>query len=106
MDRLLLATYQDPRSRHNPPDPATLLSILEIEGDSLADSLHSGRKRLEGLVSVRVDNPTSIVTVKGRVAAAPGSRMNASSVSGRKWPAEDAAIGWTYRGTMDGEPIT
>ena len=37
-----------------------MLQILRVDGDSLADSLHSGRKALENLVSLSVDRQTSI----------------------------------------------
>lgn len=63
MDSVLLSPYPDPRSSRNPPDSTTLLRILGVEGDGLADSLHRGRQELENLVSVRVDNATSIVTL-------------------------------------------
>lgn len=59
--RVLQSRFPDPRSAHNPPDSATLLRILEVEGESLADSLHRGRKVLDNRVSVRVDNQTNIV---------------------------------------------
>lgn len=63
VDRVLLSRFVDPRSRHNPPDSATLLRILRVDGDDLAQSLHNGRNKMESLVSVRVDNQTSIVTL-------------------------------------------
>jgi uncharacterized protein involved in exopolysaccharide biosynthesis len=63
MDRVLLSRYANPRSPSNPPDSTTLLSILEVEGDSLADSLHDGREAMEDLVSVSVDELTNVVTL-------------------------------------------
>jgi uncharacterized protein involved in exopolysaccharide biosynthesis len=64
MDRVLRSRYADPRSPHNPEDSATLLRILGVRGDDLADSLHHGRERLADRVSVRVDNQTNIVTLR------------------------------------------
>ncbi|GBD32954.1 Tyrosine-protein kinase ptk [bacterium HR33] len=63
LDRILLTRYPDPRSEHNPPDSSTLLAILEVDGDSLADSLHAGREELADLISVSVDRETGIVTL-------------------------------------------
>jgi uncharacterized protein involved in exopolysaccharide biosynthesis len=64
MDRVLLSHFPDPGSRHNRPDTTTLLRILLVDGDSLADSLHHGRKKLDDLTSLRVDNRTNIVTLR------------------------------------------
>jgi uncharacterized protein involved in exopolysaccharide biosynthesis len=63
LDRILLTRYPDPRSEHNPPDSATLLAVLEVDGNSLADSLHAGRVALAHLISVSVDRLTGIVTL-------------------------------------------
>lgn len=63
LNRVLLTRFPDPRSAANPPGSSTLLAVLEVEGDSLADSLHYGRKRLDELVSARVDAQTNIVTL-------------------------------------------
>ena len=62
-DRVLLTRFPDPRGEHNPADSATLLQILRVDGDDLANSLHDGRKALADRVSVRVDNQTNIVTL-------------------------------------------
>lgn len=62
INRVLTARYPDPRTT-DLRDSASLLVILEIEGDSLADSLHSGRKKLEGMIGVGIDPPTNIVTL-------------------------------------------
>ena len=61
MDRVLLSRFADPRSEHNPPDSATLLRLLDVDGESLGDSLHRGRKKLKGQLAVRVDERTGIV---------------------------------------------
>jgi uncharacterized protein involved in exopolysaccharide biosynthesis len=63
LDRILLSRYPDPRAEHNPPDSTSLLAILEVEGDSRADSLHAGREQLADLMSVSVDRQTGIVTL-------------------------------------------
>ncbi len=63
VNRALSSRYSDPRTRENATDSASLLAMLDVEGDSLADSLHNGRKVLRGLVSVSIDPPTNIVTV-------------------------------------------
>jgi uncharacterized protein involved in exopolysaccharide biosynthesis len=63
MDRVLLARYANPHLDRMPSDSGTLLTMLGVHGDDQADSLHKGRKLLDKLVSVRVDNQTSIVTL-------------------------------------------
>jgi uncharacterized protein involved in exopolysaccharide biosynthesis len=64
LDRVLLTRFADPGSEHNPPDSARLLQLLEVDGDSLADSLHYGRKALSDLISVRVDRETGMVQLE------------------------------------------
>jgi len=82
LERTLLSRYADP----HPPagdgvaDSATLLRILQVEGDNPADSLARGVKRLDELITVRVDAQTSIVrvTVDARyatLAAAVANRL-------------------------------
>ncbi len=61
-DQVLLAGFSNPRS-DAPEDSATLLGIWEVKGDSETERLEKGRKRLDEMISVRVDNETSIVSV-------------------------------------------
>lgn len=43
--------------------PSMLIDILKIDGDSLAERLEKGRRKLDDLVTVRVDDRTSMVAV-------------------------------------------
>jgi uncharacterized protein involved in exopolysaccharide biosynthesis len=61
-DQVLLAAFPDPRSEAA-GDSATLLDLLEIEGDSESERLEAGRKALAKTTGVRVDNETNIVTI-------------------------------------------
>lgn len=63
LERTLLSRYPDPRAGAGDPDSATLLRILRVDGANPADSLAHGVKRLDDLITVRVDGPTSIVRV-------------------------------------------
>ena len=63
LNRMLLTRFADPRSHRDPPDTTTLLQILQVEGDSLAESLHNGRKELDELISVNVASQTNILTL-------------------------------------------
>jgi len=60
-DEVLSARFPDPRSEAA-GDSASLLEILDIEGDSPAERLEAGRKKLGDAISVRVDNETGIVS--------------------------------------------
>jgi uncharacterized protein involved in exopolysaccharide biosynthesis len=60
LERILLSRYPDPRGAG---DSTTLLRILRVDGDNPADSLARGVKRLDELISVRVDAQTNIVRV-------------------------------------------
>lgn len=61
LERVLRARYQWPG--HPTADSATLLSILGINGDGLADSVYRGVRKLRRRLAARVDNQTSIVTL-------------------------------------------
>lgn len=61
-DAVLGSRFPDPRSEAV-GDSATLLDILEIDGDTEAERLEAGRKRLNDMTSVDVDGETNIVTV-------------------------------------------
>ena len=61
-DQILMAWFADPRAEE-PGDSATLMDILEIQGDSEAESLEMGREVLDGTVSVGVDNKTNLVSI-------------------------------------------
>ena len=61
-DQILLAWFADPQAEE-PGDSATLMDILEIQGDSEAESLEMGREVLDGTVSVGVDNVTNLVSI-------------------------------------------
>jgi uncharacterized protein involved in exopolysaccharide biosynthesis len=61
-DEVLQARFPDPRTEA-PADSATLLDLLDVEGESLPERLEAGRKVLDDAVSVRVDNETSMVTL-------------------------------------------
>lgn len=60
LERTLLSRYQDPRGG---ADSATLLRILAIDGKNPDDSLARGVKRLDELITVRVDVQTNVVRV-------------------------------------------
>jgi len=82
LERTLLSRYPDPHP-HRPAgdgvaDSATLLRILEVDGHNPADSLARGVKRLDDLITVRVDPQTSIVlvTVDARYAALAAAVAN------------------------------
>jgi uncharacterized protein involved in exopolysaccharide biosynthesis len=62
MNRVLVDRFVDPRPGAR-SDSATLLELLEIEGDSLAEQLHSGRKAMQGRMSTSIDHQTNIVTL-------------------------------------------
>ena len=61
-DEVLLARFPDPRGLAA-GDSATLLDILAIDGDSQSERLESGRKQLDEMMSVRVDNETNVVSL-------------------------------------------
>jgi uncharacterized protein involved in exopolysaccharide biosynthesis len=63
MNQILLSRFADPRSTDDPQDSTTLLALLDVEGDSLADSLFNARKVMAKKVSAQVDNMVSIVTL-------------------------------------------
>ena len=63
LERVLTSRYTTPRARDGVADSATLLVMLGTEGRNQADSLARGVERLDQLISVRVDDQTSIVRV-------------------------------------------
>ena len=63
MDEVLTTRLPDPRSRTLGADSASLLEILEAEGDSLPEMLHEGREELIGSLNISVDDQTSVVTL-------------------------------------------
>ena len=58
LERVLLSRYPDPRGN---ADSTTLLRILEVDGKNPSDSLARGVKRLDELLTVRVDAQTNVV---------------------------------------------
>ncbi len=64
MEHVLLTRYLDPRQKQVANDSATLLVILGVPGRDSADSLERGMKKLNRLVSVIVDDRTSIVSLR------------------------------------------
>jgi len=63
MEPVLLSRYPLPDGPPAAADSATLLRILKVRGRNFADSLGWGLKKLDGLMTVTVDNQTSIVTL-------------------------------------------
>lgn len=63
LNRLLLTRFEDPNGEGG-SDSVQLLRLLGADGDNLADSLSDGRQILIDHVSIRVDRPTSIVTLR------------------------------------------
>jgi uncharacterized protein involved in exopolysaccharide biosynthesis len=61
-DEVLLARFPAPRAEA-PGDSAALLDILEIDGNSRSERLEDGRKKLDEMMSVRVDNETNVVSL-------------------------------------------
>lgn len=61
-DGILLGRFPDPRAGAA-GDSASLLDILDVAGANQAERLEAGRRALDGITSVRVDNETSVVTV-------------------------------------------
>ena len=63
LERVVTSRYADPRPQAGVADSATLLQLLGAEGRSQPDSLARGVERLNELLSIRVDDQTSIVHV-------------------------------------------
>jgi len=63
MEHVLLSKYVNPSLARSAGDSATLLSILDLGGRSLADSVSRGVKKLDRLMGVQVSTPTNIVTL-------------------------------------------
>jgi len=61
LERILLSRYVDPSAGAGATDSTTLLEILRIKGLSRTDSLAHGVKKLNDLISVRVNDETNIV---------------------------------------------
>ena len=58
-DQVLVSVFHVPNS--TPVDSATLLDILEIEGETLAVRLDRGQKRLRGMRNISVENVIGVV---------------------------------------------
>ena len=63
MEHVLLSKYAESRPAIAVGDSVTLLQILAVVGPDSAENLHRGIKKLDKLVSVRLDNLTNIVTL-------------------------------------------
>jgi uncharacterized protein involved in exopolysaccharide biosynthesis len=61
MDRVLLTRFRD-REATAAADSATLLALLEVDGDNALDSLEQGRDDLSKRLSAQVDAETGIIT--------------------------------------------
>jgi uncharacterized protein involved in exopolysaccharide biosynthesis len=61
-DQVLLTSFADPRA-DEPADSAPLLDLIRIRGDSERERLEEGREELADMMSIRVNNETSIVSV-------------------------------------------
>jgi len=61
--RLLLATFPDPRPDAAAGDSATLAVLLKVRGRDRADSLEKGARRVGGLLEIKADNPTRLLKV-------------------------------------------
>jgi uncharacterized protein involved in exopolysaccharide biosynthesis len=62
LERLAVTRYDDPRSA-DPRDSTDLLPLLRIKGVDRSDSLYRAARKLFDLVTVRVDNQTSIMRI-------------------------------------------
>jgi len=63
LERVLTSRYADPRARAGAADSVTLLQLLGTEGRNELDSLAQGVEILNDLITIRVDDQTSIVRV-------------------------------------------
>jgi uncharacterized protein involved in exopolysaccharide biosynthesis len=64
MERILQAKYASPiAASDRPADSLKLLQLVRVHGRNALDSLENGLKRLNNLVTVRVDNQTRIVSL-------------------------------------------
>lgn len=61
LERVLLSRYADPRPRAGVADSVTLLQMMETEGRDQLDSLAHGVETLYDLITIRLDDQTSIV---------------------------------------------
>lgn len=62
MDSVLQSSFPDPRAPGG-TNRASLLDILEIEGDSLAERLEEGREELEDIASLKIDDASGLISV-------------------------------------------
>ena len=62
-EHVLLSRYPEPRQNEARNDSATLLEILEVRGRDSAEIVERGIKQLNRLISVRVDDQTSMVSI-------------------------------------------
>ena len=77
---LLLSRFSTSSGSTTAADSTTLLQALGVGGKNLADSLERGVKKLRERLSVKVDNPTSVVTVsiearRADIAASVANRL-------------------------------
>ena len=61
-DRVLKTSFSDPRTDAL-NDTSALMDILGIEGDTEAERLENGRRKIDQVVSINVDNETTIVSL-------------------------------------------
>src|SRR4051812_1012053 len=63
LERVLIARYADPRARAGVADSVTLLQMLGTGGRDRLDSLARAVEKLADLITIRVDDQTSIVRI-------------------------------------------
>jgi uncharacterized protein involved in exopolysaccharide biosynthesis len=63
-ERILLARYRHPSRPARSADSTRLLDMLAVDGDDASDSIHNGLKALDELVTVQVDDQTSVVRLE------------------------------------------
>jgi len=71
LERVLTSRYPDPRTSAGPTDSVALLPMLGTEGRNQLDSLAQGVETLNDLITIRLDDQTSIIrlTVQSRYPA-------------------------------------
>jgi len=67
LEHLLVSRFPNVDGRGAIQDSTTLVRSLQVSGKSFSDSLELGVRKLRARLSVKVDNPTSIVTVSVEV---------------------------------------
>jgi tyrosine-protein kinase Etk/Wzc len=63
LERVVTSRYADPRARAGATDSVPLLQLLAADGRNPEDSLARGVEKLNDLITIRVDDQTSIVRV-------------------------------------------